>query len=64
MADAVKRPSVMTEAPSRSSFSPVSSEDCVDADTSVGNIGAPLVSGSAFELDARSLARECLKFLG
>jgi len=44
--------------------SPRSAESHVDADTSRGQIGTSIPNGQALELDARSLARECLKIIG
>lgn len=43
-----------------------SSPGCNDADemSSRGKIGTPLAHGSIIELDARLLARDCLKAIG
>ena len=55
---------IMAEAPSPSSSSPSPGGEHDDADASRGKIGTSVSNGKALELDARSLARECLKTIG
>jgi hypothetical protein len=54
----------MAEAPSPLSHSSISSGDPVNVDASGSKIGASVTNGKALELDARSLARECLRLIG
>ena len=54
----------MAESPSPLSPSSLSSGDHVDADRSRGKAGTSVPNGKALELDARSLARQCLRLMG
>lgn len=57
---------VMAEAPSplSPSSSPRHSEDGHSPKRHLGQIGSSATNGKALELDARALARECLKLVG
>ena len=56
---------VMADAPSPlSPSSPIPNREYAGADTSQGKIGTSVSNGKALELDARSLARECLRTVG